>query len=207
MRDMLFGDVPMEEWPEGDPAHEPLASFVRARRAAEEGDRAAAVEIWRRITATPELEARHYLQAWHFLRDSGVQPDETVAKRLHGVVIEVPVGSGLDLLAAYSDRTARYFNHAGAAVVWDRPDDRLDSTIDALLEAGERVVARIGPWEGERPDPPGAGRIRLNLLTPSGLHLGEAPFDALAADPLGGPVVSAGLVLMQALMEPMESAE
>ncbi len=207
MRDMLFGDVPMEEWPEGDPAHEPLASFVRARRAAEEGDRAAAVEIWRRIAATPELEARHYLQAWHFLRDSGVQPDETVAKRLHGVVIEVPVGSGLDLLAAYSDRTARYFNHAGAAVVWDRPDDRLDSTIDALLEAGERVVARIGPWEGERPDPPGAGRIRLNLLTPSGLHLGEAPFDALAADPLGGPVVSAGLVLMQALMELMESAE
>ncbi len=207
MRDMLFGDVPMEEWPEGDPAHEPLASFVRARRAAEEGDRAAAVEIWRRIAATPELEARHYLQAWHFLRDSGVQPDETVAKRLHGVVIEVPVGSGLDLLAAYSDRTARYFNHADAAVVWDRPDDRLDSTIDALLEAGERVVARIGPWEGERPDPPGAGRIRLNLLTPSGLHLGEAPFDALAADPLGGPVVSAGLVLMQALMELMESAE
>ncbi|MCB2406633.1 hypothetical protein [Hymenobacter lucidus] len=37
------------------------------------------------------------------------------------------------------------------------------------------------------------------MLTPSGLHFGQAPFDALWQDALGGPVMAAALHLMQAL--------
>jgi hypothetical protein len=31
--------------------------------------------------------------------------------------------SEVDLLAAYADRTARYYNFSGASVVWDHPTD------------------------------------------------------------------------------------
>ncbi|UOQ72993.1 hypothetical protein [Hymenobacter cellulosilyticus] len=42
--------------------------------------------------------------------------------------------------------------------------------------------------------------MRLNLLTPSGLHFGQAPFDTLWQDALGGPVLVAAQQLMQALI-------
>ena len=35
----------------------------------------------------------------------------------------------------------------------------------------------------------------------SGLHFGEGPFDALSADPMGGPLVAADTQLMQAVIE------
>lgn len=58
---------------------------------------------------------------------------------------------GLDLLAAYSDHSARYYNYSGAGVVWEHPDTSLDSPIDELLAAARQVVEMIGPWQGARP--------------------------------------------------------
>ena len=134
MRDTLFGDVPLEGWPPDDSGDaEPWRSFVQARRALGRGSEAEAIAIWKRIAKAPELESRHYLQAWHYLLQHGEAPPPAAAKRLYGVVLEVPIDAGLDLLAAYEDRTARYYNHSGAAVIWERPDGRLDSAVDALL--------------------------------------------------------------------------
>jgi hypothetical protein len=147
------------------------------------------------------LESRHYLQAWHFLRELGVQANADEAKRVYGVVVEVALESGLDIVAAYADGAARYFNYSGAAVIWERPDDSLAQSIEALLEAGRVVAAQIGPWEGQRPaapEPP--GQVRISMLTPSGLHFGQGPFETLAADPLGGPVISSATKLMMELI-------
>ncbi len=201
IRDTLFGDVSLSHWPHDSVAGEPWRSFVQARDALAAGDVATAGDLLQAIISSPNLESRHYLQAWHFLRGSGIEPAEDVAKQLLGVVLEVHMGSGLDLLAAYADGTARYFNHSGSAVVWDRPDAALDEPVTDLLAAAQAVVDRIGPWSGERPDPPNPGRVRLNFLTPLGLHLGEAPFEVLASDPMAGPVVAAGLVLLDALTQ------
>lgn len=200
VRDTLFGDMEMAAWPEGEAETEPWTSFVEARRVWGEGDRATATYIWQRILDTPSLETRHYLQAWHFLRQAGASPSDTDAKQLLGVVLEVSLEAGLDLLAAYDDGTARYYNPSGAGVIWERPDERLDPEVNALLSVGREVVSQIGPWDGARPDAQGPGHIRLNFLTPAGLHFGQAPLDAMGADPTGGPVVSAGLALMQALV-------
>jgi len=200
IRDTLFGDMAMEAWPAGESDTQPWASFGEARRAMGAGDGRAAEVIWRRVLEPPGLETRHYLQAWCFLRQAGVTPDDVDAKEVLGVVIEVPIGPGLDLLAAYRDGTAQYHNHAGGAVVGGRPDSRLDSYVDGLLAAGRDVVERIGPWEGARPEPPSEGLIRLNFLTPAGLHFGQAPLGLMASDPTGGPVVSAGLALMELLV-------
>lgn len=209
IRDALFGDMPFQEWPRAgstpQPEVEPWLSFVQAREQLDAGDEAAARQTLRRILEMPELESRHYLQAWHFLRGLGEQPSTGEAKKIHGVVVEVPQEDGLDIVAAYLDHTARYFNYSGAAVIWERPDDSLDQTIDALLEAGRVVAEKIGPWEDKRPPAPRQGQARINLLVPSGLHFGEGPFEALASDPLGGPVILSATRLMMELIAKTES--
>ena len=76
----------------------------------------------------------------------------------------------------------------------------MNRRIDALLTAGQRVADAIGPWKEPRRGPPPNGHVRLNMLTASGLHFGEGPFEILSTDPTGGPVIAAGTVLMQALI-------
>jgi hypothetical protein len=203
LRETLFGDLPIERWsePGNTPsAEEPWAAFARVREELR-SDRAAAIASLQSIANARGFEPRHHLQAWHLLRELGVQPDQDVGKQVLGVVVEVPVEGGPDVLAAYADHSARYLNHAGGVVVWERPDDRLDRHIDALLAASSSLVQRIGPWDGPRPPPPRKDHARLNFLTPSGLHFGEGPFGALAGDPMGAPVINAATLLMTELVE------
>ena len=203
IRDTLFADGPLESWPVGDHAdREPWATFVTARRYVAAGDIGNAVVGWQRVVAMPGLEARHYVQAWTFLRHyGGMQPPPAEAKWLLGVVVEVDRGAaGLDLLAAYPELTARFYAGTGGGIVWERPDTALDAHIGALLDASKTVLDRIGPWTQPRLPPPPADHIRLNFLAPSGLHFGQAPFAMFEQDALAGPVVRAATALLQALI-------
>jgi len=203
VRDALFADGPLESWPVGDHAdREPWATFVTARRYVAAGDIGSAVFGWQRVVGMPGLEARHYVQAWTFLRQyGGVQPAPAEAKRLLGVVVEVDRGpAGLDLLAAYPERTARFYAGTGGGIVWERPDPTLDAHIGALLDAAKAVLDRIGPWTQPRLPPPPPDHIRLNFLAPSGLHFGQAPFAVFEQDGLAGPVVRAAAGLLQVMM-------
>ena len=203
LRDTLFGDMPLDRWPvatsEGRDL-EPWSTFVRAREAVGYGRQADAVAHWRRITTMPDLESRHYLQAWNFLRAHGVQPPAEEASSLLGVVVEVPMNGGLDLLAAYRERTARYYNYSGGGVVWERPDESLDRFIDDLLHAGEEILRFQGSSDTPRPPAPPPGHIRLNFLAPSGLVFGQGPFQAMASDPIAKAAISAATLLMQQLI-------
>ena len=207
IRETLFGDMPSEEWPRDDASAEifPWSAFVSARSHLAAGRKSDAIACWRQILQQSGLESRQYLQAWHFLRQQGEQPPPEIARQVLGVVVEVPMREGLDMLAAYSDHTARYYNYSGAAVIWEHPDASLDPGIDQLLEASRQVVARIGPWEGARPAPPPFGSARLSFLTPSGLHFGQGPMNALANDPLGGRVLNLASGLMSALIAKTKS--
>jgi hypothetical protein len=60
-----------------------------------------------------KLVSHYYLQAWHFLREVGVMPDPVVVKQILGVVVEVALAEWLNIVAAYTDNTARYFNFSG----------------------------------------------------------------------------------------------
>ena len=203
VRDALFADGPLESWPVGEHAdREPWATFVTARRYVAAGDVGSAVFGWQRVVGMPGLEARHYVQAWTFLRQyGGVRPATAEAKRLLGVVVEVDRGpAGLDLLAAYPERTARFYAGTGGGIAWERPDPTLDAPIGALLDAAKAVLDRIGPWTQPRLPPPPPDHIRLNFLAPSGLHFGQAPFAVFEQDALAGPVVRAATALLQELM-------
>src|SRR5262249_13764487 len=157
----------------------------------ESGDNQSATATLQKILETRDLESRHYLQAYHFLRALGVAPPREEEKRVLGVVVEVGMNCGTDLVAAYADHHARYYNYSGGGVVREGPNETLDEAIEEVLRAGGIVANAIGPWKEARPPAPADGNTRINLLTPSGLHFGEGPLDALAKDKLGGPVISA----------------
>lgn len=200
IRDTLFGDLPLSEWPRGDDADaEPWISFVKAREFLDKGDKSSAIAAYQAITAMAAVEPRHYLQAWQFLRQLGVNPPADKAKFVFGVVVEVGMKTGADIVAAYTDFTARYLNFSGSGVVWERPDGSLDASIRALLDAGQTVVNQIGPWDKERPPAPTTDNVRLNMLTPSGLHFGYGGFQTLYNDPMGKAIIDPATQLMTSL--------
>jgi len=200
IRDTLFGDLPISKWA-SDPntTAEPWVSFVKARKDLEARDNASAIVTLKKITEMPGLESRHYLQAWHFLRQLGVNPPEDKAKMVYGVVVEVGMENGADIVAAYTDGTARYLHHLGGGEIWERPDSSLDAQIQALLAAGQKVAGYIGPWEQERPAAPENGNVRLNMLTPGGLHFGYGGFKTLSEDPMGNAIITPATALLQGL--------
>jgi hypothetical protein len=203
IRETLFGDMPLSRWASfsTQTTSEPWALFERARRFIESRDTQSATAALQGILEIPGLESRHYLQAYNFLAELGVTPIRELSKNVLGVVVEVGMKVGADLVAGYADHHARYYNYSDAGVVWERPDGTLDTTIDELLRVGSAVAQVIGPWKETRPPAPTIGRARLNLLTPSGLHFGEGPLDTLAKDKLGGPVINSAFRLMQELIK------
>jgi hypothetical protein len=200
IRDTLFGDMSLADWTNGSGAGEPWTSFESAGRLVTSGRSEEALAVLHAITRMPDLESRHYLEAWTALRGLGAMPPAGIAKQVLGVVVEVGLQDGVDLVAAYRDLSARYYNYSGAGVVWERPDESLDLAVTSLLAVGQKVADAIGPWDGPRPPAPTNGLVRINMLTPSGLLFGQAEFGALAADPLGGQVVAKAMTLMQALI-------
>jgi len=203
LRDLLFGDMPMERWVGNGSLLQPLPwnAFASARADFARGDRETAVKKWEWIARRPALEARHYLQAWHFLRGAGSEPAPEIANQLLGIVVEVGMDRGVDYLAAYTDHSVRYYNSSGKSVFWEHGSESMNPWIDPLLAAGRRVVLQIGPWRSARPPAPPKNRVRLNFLTPSGLHFGEAPLNEMANDPVGSEVLYRAGQLMQALIE------
>ena len=204
VRETLFGDMPLESRGGSDATDVPWTHFADAARHLKAGDARGAADALMAVLRLPGLESRHYLQAYHHFRALGVDPPEELAKELLGVVIEVPMERGLDLLAAYADGSSRYYNYSGAAVLMDAPDEAIRDATDALLSASREVVPRIGPWQGSRPPPPDGGQVRLNFLTPSGLHFGQGAYEDLMRDPLAGPVLQAATSLMTRLVQRAE---
>jgi hypothetical protein len=88
---LIFGGARLSDWPPGDDHQGTSEHFVAARRACAASNNLSAQAIWREITTTEGLESRDYLQAWSFLREGGLQPQEADAKRVLGVVVEMPM--------------------------------------------------------------------------------------------------------------------
>ena len=139
------------------------------------GDTKGGITALQGILTMPNLGSRHYLQTYSQLRQLGFDTPSERAKDVLGVVVEVGTDKGPDLVAAYADHHARYFNYSGAAVIWERPDGRLDDAINNLLGSGSRLAQAIGPGNGERPSAPRKGQARVNILVASALHFGEGP--------------------------------
>jgi hypothetical protein len=200
LRDTLFFDYSFKTVSDHGDNGEPWDSYRAARKSWESGGNEAALQTLNEVAGRSGLESRHYVQCWALLRELGQKAPAEIAKTLYGVVVEVGLRGGTDFVAAYSDLKARYYNFSGAGVVWNHPDESLNVTIQRLLSAAQKIVSRIGPCLEARPPVPAEGQIRINMLTPSGVHFGQGPIQVLQADALGGPVVNETIKLMQQLI-------
>ncbi len=161
----------------------------------------AAAEIHlRTITRLPGVESRTYLQAWHCLRSMGIEPEDSVRNEVHGIVVEVGLDQGADVVAAYKDRSARYFNHSGAAVIWDGHSTEMNAHIEPFLEVAAAIGTNTSPLLADHPPPPDRGIMLINVLTPGGIHIGMGPLTAMQNDATGSTVIHTAMSLMQALI-------
>jgi hypothetical protein len=184
MRDTVWGDAPMDQWPPqtANAEAEPWNRFAKARTLVSQNKNDEAIQVLRDITELPDLESRHYLQAWKFLRQLKYPVPQDKHNLVYGLIFEVAMPKGLDLLAAYQDCHARFYSYAGSGTVWERPDDRLDKAIQALLTVGQAIAGAIGTAEKPRPEVPPLGQMRFSMLTPGGLAFGQGPEQALMQD-------------------------
>lgn len=119
------------------------------------------------------------------------------SKKLLGVIVEVPLQNGLDVLAAFSEGGVRYLNQSGKIVIFEGQGNPVESLAKELVAASQPIVNRIGPWDKQRLPPPKAGNARITFLVSDGLYFGEGPIQILQRDQLAGPVLSKATELLQ----------
>lgn len=148
----------------------------------------------RTLADDPSQEGRVRYLAYSRLRQLG-QP--VAPKRLLGVIIEVPLSGGLDVLAAYSEGGVRYLNQSGKLALYEGVDS-LQPLVRKLFAASSPLVQQIGATDQPRRPAPTGSNVRLTFLVSDGLFFGEGPMAAMQRDPLGGPVIQGGVELLQA---------
>jgi hypothetical protein len=146
------------------------------------------------IAQDEKQEGRIRALAYNRLRASG---GASPSKDLLGVIVEVPLEGGLDVLAAFSDGGVRYLNQSGKILVIEGDDTPIAGMAMELLSIARPVIDKIGPWEEARLPAPRLGNIRITFLVSDGLYFGEGPAPALQNDAMAGPVLSKATELLQ----------
>jgi hypothetical protein len=149
------------------------------------------------VAADEEAESRVRVVAFRRLKAEGTTTDGDPP--LLGVIVEIALNEGLDTLAVYADGRIRYINHAGGMSMIE-DGTPLRAQVDGLLLASRPVIAKIGPWDGDRLPPPPTGQARLTFLVGGDIYFGQGPFEALASDPMAGPVLNTATALLSALV-------
>jgi hypothetical protein len=152
----------------------------------------------RRIADDEKNEGRVRALAYNRLRGSG---EKVPAKKLLGVIVEVPLQNGLDVLAAFSEGGARYLNQSGKVAIFEGQGNPVEGRAKELVSASQPVVNMIGPWDKQRLPPPKAGNVRMTFLVSDGLYFGEGTFRALQQDSMAGPVLAKATNLLQRAVE------
>ena len=198
IRELLYGDVPLAAW-RAQPTDDLSRQFQMAAATLRSGDSSATRQILEPIAANEHLDSRDRLEAWATLRELGVNPPQSVASLVLGLVIDVPMSAGLDTLAAYADGSARYVNQSGALAIVE-PTSPLSARVLELVDAGQQLALLIGPWDGNRP-PLRPDHARISMLCPGGLYFGDGPVNEIMQDPIAEPVFRCGAQLVGALAE------
>jgi hypothetical protein len=149
-----------------------------------------------KIVFDDQVESRIKLLAYDVMRRHGLPIEE---KELLGVIVEVGLEEGLDVLASYQDGTARYINYTGRMILWDVPDKESAEITARIFRDSLNIVHRIGPWTEARRPHPAAGIVRISFLVSDGLYFGEGPVNVLFNDALAAPALSSCTAMMQYL--------
>ena len=156
------------------------------------------------VATNDEHEGRVRTLAYNRLRSAGVS---VPAKVLLGVIVEVPLREGLDVLAAFSDGGVRYLNSAGKVAVVEGDNSTIEPVVEQVLAAAQPIVDRIGPWEEKRLPPPEVDRIRFTFLVSDGLYFGEGPLAYMQQDDMAGPLWSKATELLTTVVNTVLEAQ
>ena len=152
----------------------------------------------RKIADEQTNEGRVRAVAYNRLRAAG---EKVPPKKLLGVIVEVPLQQGLDVLAAFSEGGVRYLNQSGKVAIFEGQGNPVEALAKELVAISQPIVNQIGPWDKQRLPPPKAGNVRLTFLVSDGLYFGEASFGALQSDPMASPVLAKASQLLQRAVE------
>jgi hypothetical protein len=142
--------------------------------------------------------SRIKLLAYNWLRQNRQQPSR---KELLGVVIEVPLKTGLDVIAAYADGSIRYINQSGRFTIFEGVPTKVETQASQLLAVSRTAITHIGPWDRARLPAPSRGKMRMTFLVSDGLYFGEGPFPGMERDPVAAPVISEAGKLLQLVVD------
>ena len=156
------------------------------------------IDKLRAMTNDKKLEARNRILAYNLLLANGSSTNE---KELLGVIVEVGLTQGLDVLAAFIDGTARYINHSEKLLVWETQTEQSHELMKKLFSESIKVVNQIGPWDKGRKPFPSKDMVRLTFLVSDGFYFGEGPFEDFQNDPMGGPVINSATELIAYLVQ------
>lgn len=121
---------------------------------------------------------------------------------LLAVIVEVGLNEGLDVLATFSNGTARYINHTGNILVWETTNvEAVNKITTDLFASSQNIINQIGVWDKPRRPNPTKGNVRITFLVSDGLYFGEGPMDVLFSDPMAGPALTKATELMQYLTQ------
>ena len=142
-------------------------------------------------------ESRVRALAYSRLRTEG---HSIPTKEVLGVIIEVPLKQGLDVLAAYSDGQVRYFNQSGKIAIFEGVPLQIGTLAQKLVKASQELVNQIELWEKKRLPPPSTD-TRITFIVSDGLYFREGPFQALQQDELISPVIIIAIQLLQLVVK------
>ena len=143
-------------------------------------------------------ESRVRALAYNRLRAEGYA---IPTKEVLGVIIEVPLKQGLDVLAAYSDGRVRYFNQSGEIAIFEGVPPQIGTFAQKLVKTSQGLVNQIEPWEKKRLPSPRADSTRITFIVSDGLYFREGPFQALQQDEVISPVILIAIQLLQLIVE------
>ncbi|MBO9657799.1 MAG: hypothetical protein J7527_03160 [Chitinophagaceae bacterium] len=150
-----------------------------------------------KIADSTDMDPRVRILAYNKLVAGGHKPAQ---KELLSVIVEVGLNEGLDVLASFSDGTARYINHSEKILIWEtRDDENANRLTKELFDAGKEIVNQIGPWDKPRRPAPAKRNVRITFLVSDGLYFGEGPMNVLFNDPMAAPALTKATELMQYL--------
>lgn len=152
-------------------------------------------EVLREMVGDVGQPSRIRLLASQKLRSRGVELEH----QLLGVVVELGLEGGLDVLAAFKDGTARYFNYTGKVLIWESPTAESDAIVGRLFSESEKIVSQIGLWRKPRKIFPAIGTLRISFLGTDGLFFGEGPIQIMFDDAMSAPAIREATALFQFL--------
>jgi hypothetical protein len=157
------------------------------------------VKTLERIAGYEQGESRVRALAYNRLRALG---HPVPAKKLLGVIVEVPLQLGPDVLAAFADGGVRYLNQSGkGGQVFEKGGaPNVEALAKQLIAASQPLVDQTSPSDKERLPPPKGPNVRLTFLVSDGLYVREGSFKELGKDPLSASVVVKATQLLQAVM-------